>query len=76
MDSQTFGSVMCGLGLFRERARAPGAKAAPHRDDDGDDGDAALDRLNGIDGEHDGERAQPSAAKADDDEDDSGDTLA
>jgi hypothetical protein len=63
MDSQTFGSVMCELGLFRERHKAPSGKAAAHADDD-DGADAERAAMN------------VTAAHADDDDaDDANDAL-
>ena len=44
MDSETFGNVMCGLGLFRERAKAAPAERTPCADAEDGDG-AAADEL-------------------------------
>ncbi len=54
MDSQTFGSVMCGLGLFRERHKAAPGKPAPNAPDDGDAADANAHDDDPDDGPDDG----------------------
>lgn len=66
MDSQTFGSVMCGLGLFRERHKAASGKPAPHADEDA--ADVATHTA------ADGDDTAQDAHDDDDDDDDDDDT--